>query len=197
VERVRRDPSFLPPVLISESAEEQKEILRALEQEIKPSGIIEKMYVADNASMVFETLRLRRALVGIINTNFRAALQDVLARLLRKPGVEGSYLPEEAEVLAMKWFSDKDARERVSQILRQFHLDKSVIEAEAIRRSAADLERLERMLSSLEVRRNRALYCVAEYRASLAKQLRESTDRIIERKRLPWPGQGSVKKPAA
>ena len=38
------------------------------------------------------------------------------------------------------------------------------------------------MLTSLETRRNKALCCVAEYRASLAHQLRESADRIIDGK---------------
>ena len=48
--------------------------------------------------------------------------------------------------------------------------------------ASADLELLDRMLSSLESRRNKALGCVAEYRASLAHQLRESADRIIDGK---------------
>jgi hypothetical protein len=38
------------------------------------------------------------------------------------------------------------------------------------------------MLTSLESRRNKALGCVAEYRASLAQQLRDSADRIIDGK---------------
>jgi len=38
------------------------------------------------------------------------------------------------------------------------------------------------MLTSLESRRDKALGCVAEYRASLAQQLWESTDRIIDGK---------------
>jgi hypothetical protein len=38
------------------------------------------------------------------------------------------------------------------------------------------------MLSSLESRRNKALACVAEYRASLALQLRDTADRIIDGK---------------
>jgi hypothetical protein len=38
------------------------------------------------------------------------------------------------------------------------------------------------MGSSLESRRNKALGCVAEYRESLAHQLRESADRIIDGK---------------
>jgi hypothetical protein len=38
----------------------------------------------------------------------------------------------------------------------------------------------DRMQTSLESRRNKALCCVAEYRASLAHRLRENADRIID-----------------
>jgi hypothetical protein len=69
-----------------------------------------------------------------------------------------------------------------SEILSRFDLDESAIEAEAIRRSSADLELLDRMLTSLESRRNKALGCVAEYRASLAHQLQKSAERIIDGK---------------
>ena len=82
----------------------------------------------------------------------------------------------------MHWFTDKEAQKQVSEILSRFDLDESAIEAEAIRGSSADLELLDRMLTSLETRRNKALGCVAEYRASLAHQLRESADRIIDGK---------------
>ena len=67
-------------------------------------------------------------------------------------------------------------------MLARFKLDESAIEAEAIRGSSSDLELLDQMLASLESRRNKALGCVAEYRASLAHQLRESADRIIDGK---------------
>ena len=181
--RVRLRSPFLPPVLISESADEQAEIYRALEQEIKPTNIIEKMYVADYASIAFETLRLRRCKTAIINSSFRAALQNLLV-LLREPGQFHDYVPEEAENLAVAWFSDKEAKKQVSEILRRFHLDESAIEAEAIRRSSSDLERIEGLLASLELRRTRALGCIAEYRASLALQLQASANRILEAKNV-------------
>jgi hypothetical protein len=38
------------------------------------------------------------------------------------------------------------------------------------------------MLASLESRRNKALRCIGEYRDSLARQVRESTDRVIDGK---------------
>jgi len=83
----------------------------------------------------------------------------------------------EAEALAQAWFTDQEAKKQVSEILAGFDLDESAIEAEAIRRSSSELELLDRMLNSLESRRD-----VAEYRASLAHQLRESSDRIIDGK---------------
>jgi hypothetical protein len=180
VERVRSQPKFTSPVLITECAGEQSEICRQLEQEIKPRNIIERMYVADIASITFETLRYRRAKTAIINTNFRAALQNLLTQLLREPADD--YVPNEAKVLALTWFTDEKAREQVSQILGLFHLDASAIEAEAIRSSSSDLQIIEGMLASLELRRTRALCFVAEYRATLAWRLKESADRIVDAK---------------
>ena len=85
---------------------------------------------------------------------------------------------DKAQALAQSWFTDQEAKKQVSEMLSRFDLDESAIEAEAIRRSSSDLELLDRMLTSLESRRNKALGCVAEYRAGLAQQLRDSADRI-------------------
>ena len=129
-------------------------------------------------------LRLRRCKVAIINSAFRSALEDLLGRLLIEPGQYSLDRRQRigAQALVHIWFIDKEAKKQVSEILSRFDLDESAIEAEAIRRSSADLELLDRMLASLETRRNKALGCVAEYRASLAHQLRESADRIIDGK---------------
>jgi hypothetical protein len=170
------------PLLITESADEFDALRDAFEREIKPQGIIEQMYVHDISSIVWEILRLRRCKVAIINSAFRSALQNVLTQLLRQPGQYDYDVEDEAEALAQAWFTDQQAKKQVSEILARFDLDESAIEAEAIRRSSADLELLDRMLTSLESRRNKALGCVAEYRASLAHQLRESAERIIDGK---------------
>ena len=170
------------PLLITESADEFDALRDAFEQEIKPRGIIEQMYVHDISSIVWEILRLRRCKVVIINSAFRSALQNLLKQLLRQPGQYEYEVEDEAEALAHAWFTDQEAQKRVSELLSRVKLDESAVEAEAIRRSSSDLELLDRMLTSLESRRNKGLGCVAEYRASLAHQLRESADRIIDRK---------------
>jgi hypothetical protein len=182
--RRRNELTLLPklPLLITESAEEFGALRDAFEQEIKPRGIIEQMYVHDMSAIVWEILRLRRCKVVVINSAFRSALQDLLTQLLKEPGQYDWHVQNEAQALAQGWFTDKEAKKQVSEILSRFDLDESAIEAEAIRRSSADLELLDRMLTSLESRRNKALGCVAEYRASLAHQLRETADRIIDGK---------------
>src|SRR5262245_10893395 len=192
--RPRNELALLPklPLLITESADEFDALRDAFDQEIKPRGIIEQMYVRDICAIVWEIQRLRRCKVVIINAAFRSALEHLLEQLLRQPGqyaydVEDEEEDEEededkAQALAQSWFTDQEAKKQVSEILAGFDLDESAIEAEAIRRSSSDLELLDRMLTSLESRRNKALGCVAEYRASLAHQLRESSDRIIDGK---------------
>jgi len=180
--RRRNDLTLLPklPLLITESADEFDALRDAFEQEIKSRGIIEHMYVHDISSIVWEILRLPRCKVIIINSAFRSALQDLLKQVLRRPGQY--YVEDEAQALAQAWFTDEAAKKHVSELLSRVELDESAIEAEAIRQSSSDLEVLDRMLTSLESRRNKALGCVAEYRASLAHQLRQSSDRIIDGK---------------
>jgi hypothetical protein len=85
---------------------------------------------------------------------------------------------EQAGDLALRWFTDRDAKKQVSELLAQFQLDESAIEAEAI--SLEVLELLDRMLASLESRRDKALRRIAEYRSSFARQLREGANRMIE-----------------
>src|SRR5262245_50341597 len=181
--RPRNELALLPklPLLITESAEEFDALRDAFEREIKPRGIIERMYVHDICSIVWEILRLRRCKAVIINSAFRRALENLLVQL-RQPGQQDFEARDPARKLAHAWFTDKEAQKQVSETLSRFELDESAIEAQAIRKSSWALELLDRMLTSLESRRNKALGCVAEYRASLADQLQESADRIIDGK---------------
>jgi hypothetical protein len=181
--RRRNELALLPksPLLITESADEFDALRDAFEREIKPRGIIEQMYVHDICSIVWEILRLRRCKAVIINSAFLRALEDLLVQL-RPPGQQDFHAGDGARKLAHAWFTDKEAQKRVLETLGRFNLEESAIEAEAIRRSSSDLESVDRMLTSLESRRDKALACVTEYRASLAHQLRESADRLIDGK---------------
>ena len=170
-----------PPLLITESADEFDALHKALQQEIKPRGVIEQMYVADISYIQWEILRLRRCKVVIVNVALQFALEKLLLQLLNDDNYDyANFAERKADAIAQAWFTDQKVRKTVSELLRQFQLDESAIEAQAIRTSAADLEQVDRMLTSLESRREKALRCIGEYRDSFARQLRESADRIID-----------------
>jgi len=165
------------PLLITESREEFASLCASLAREIKPHGIVERTYVDDFAMILWEIQRLRRCKAVIINTAFRPALENLLRQLMRPPGLS---LDDRVNALALAWFSDPQCKDEVTEKLREFHLDDIAIEAEAIRISARDLEPLDRMVTSLEVRRDKVLRSIAEYRYTFAKQPRQTSDRLLE-----------------
>jgi len=166
------------PVLISESAQEFKALRESLDQEIQPQGIVEQMYVADIAHLVWEIERLRRCKAAIISSKFRSALEGLLARLMREPGdVYGYDTEEEAEKLAEQWFAKEAAKKQVADVLKKFQLDESAIEGEVIRKSLGAIAQLDSLLASLESRRNKAVRLLVEWRGGLARQRGGSADR--------------------
>ena len=82
--------------------------------------------------------------------------------------------------MAHDWLSDAEFKRRVSSMLQETGADELVIEAEAYRRVANDLEKVSRVLKAAEQARDTALHSIARYRKGFADQLRRSSDRVIE-----------------
>jgi hypothetical protein len=173
-------PLALPPLLVSESADEYGALLVALQKEIMPKGVVEQIYLEDIAAIIWEIQRLRRCKAGIVNSAYRAALESLLQRLLLSPDLLERITSEsEAAELAAGWFVSKKCKKKVLALLDRYNLDESAIEAEAIRQSWSDLEAFERLLMVQRSRLDKALGCVADYRESYAVRMRHSSDRIL------------------
>jgi hypothetical protein len=181
----------MPPLLITESQDQFASLCEELEQEIQPKGVIERTYVHDIASIICEIQRFRRFQTVIINSSRFAALQNILKQLLCCPPDSDvsdviEFRAHGAEDLARSWFDkNKKAQTRVAKLLRTFQMDEAAIEAEAFRLCAEDVERLDRILTGLEFRRDKALRSIAEYRQILSRQLRQAADRILENDEVP------------
>ena len=134
------------PVLISESAEEFKAFRNNFIRDLRPHGILEQVHVVDIADLTWEIIRLHRCKSVIINLQFRGALKAVLYRL----SAIGSEVHSKSEELACDGFTDDSAKKDVLDFLKEFQLDESVIEAEAVRLSISDLEVIDRLLASAE-----------------------------------------------
>jgi hypothetical protein len=171
----------MAPLLISESADEFASLRKVLKNEIQPEGAIEQLYVDDFATLIWEILRVRRCKTILIDSHRRDALRGILQQLLCDDDYDQPYDQIlDAQDLARNWFDRKKAQTRVAKLLRKFQMDEGAIEAEAFRLCSEDLERLDRMLTALEFRRDKALRCIADYRQILSKQLRQAANRILD-----------------
>jgi hypothetical protein len=167
------------PLLVTESEQDFSGLSEALMQEIKPRGIVQQLYLADFVTRVLEISRFQRCKVAIVNTAFKDALSEIVYRLAGEPEM-GTPKREWVDAVTNDWFSKPQARKEVLQLLEQFHLDEAAIEAEAIRTSFSEVEMLDRMITLLESRRNKALRSIAEYSDGFAKSVREASNRVIE-----------------
>ena len=106
-------------------------------------------------------------------------------------------LGDQPDELARDWFSDPNVKKQIADLLREFELDESAIEAEAIRQSTDDLERIDRLMASAEARRDKALVCVAQYRGDFGALLRDSSDRLIKKEAPRLEHDSSKRRSAA
>ena len=211
---VENNFSFLtrPPLLRSESEQEFNQLLSGLKAEIQPHGLIEDMYVADTAIIIWEILRLRRCKMAILKMAFQEGLRGLIDKSswqqlppnpanssgikllsLEPSDSEREWLEKQSERsrkvtdLTNRWFSSESVRQKVSRILSKSQRDEFEIEARAIQDSFTDIEWIEKMLTALEARRDKALRRIAEYRQSFADRVRASADRIVDSEPSPLP----------
>jgi len=117
----------------------------------------------------------------MMNSGFRTALTQIIGQMHKEPGVlRGMLEKSDEEHLALDWFASPQAKTRVADLLKKFGLDESAIEAEAFRKAADDIERIDHLLASAEARRDRALNSIAHYRGDFGARLRESSDRLAK-----------------
>jgi hypothetical protein len=169
-----------PPELITESADEFDRLHDALQDECKARGTMDKILITGIAHLFWDIRRYNRAKTSLINSAFVRALRNLLRQVLRRSGGSAVHIEIEAEQLAHQYFSDEHAKKQILERLEYYKLDESAIEAEAMRISITELEKLDRLLASSEWRLNRALRCLAKWRGGLGRKLRAGGERIID-----------------
>lgn len=188
------------PLIMTESEIEFDRISAALEQLIRPDDFIERIYVTDMVHYYWEILRLRRCKAQIINANFHSVITENVNDRAQSESIDLDSCKSRDDVqitateISKPVFMGEEENKLALQTIDELGLDAAAVEAHAVRKSFADLERLERLLATLEARRDKALRRIAEYRAGLSQILRECSDRIIEGKIIPLKG-ASIKKP--
>ncbi len=184
-----------PVLLRRERVEDFDSLLRQLQRETEPRGFVEEMYVEEVAVIIWDIMRYRRIKSSILGNVYKTALKNILTQILDGPKDDMHRV--RADKLASAWFTEPKTRASVTALLDQRQLDEDSILAEAFRLTAPEIERIEQMIAICEVRRDRAIRNVAEYRLSFAKTLEQGSDRILQNEAQQTEEEGNIDEPEA
>jgi hypothetical protein len=155
---------------------------------VKPVDIIEEMFVADLVSLEWEVLRWRRLKWSLIQARGREVLQNFLEPL-RKNWIQGEPFPpslldmireDQATKQLVQAYArrEPDAVTLVHRLLTDAGASMDGLMAEALAKKLDDIERIDRLTSIAESRRNASLHEIERRRALLGETLRRSVQEI-------------------
>jgi hypothetical protein len=154
-----------PPLLDGEDPAAYDELLARVSGAVKPSDILEEIWVRDVVDLVWEALRLRRLKAELLAVNAYKGLEEVLEPL-------SDFI--QAQALARTWAcNNPDGIEEVEKLLTSAGLSMDAVMAQTLALNLDQVEKIDRMIMSAEARRNAVLREVHRHRASVAQALRQ------------------------
>jgi len=170
-----------PGLLTTESQKEFLRFRKAYDDDIQPSNAIERHFVDWIVMLAWEVLRFIRIKAELINGALLEALTNLRKQALSSDEFEFSYQRDNAaEDLARRWFVDDTAKAEVAALLAQLGLDEASIEAEAHRLRAAEIESVDRLLTTKQQSLEKALRFIGKLRKKLGDRLRQSSAAQLE-----------------
>jgi hypothetical protein len=161
-----------PPLVPGEDAAAYDRLLASVIDTVKPQDVMEVIWVREYTDETWDILRYRRASARLIEAGKAQALADTL-RWAMINDTEFQYFPQLADELASKWSQgDPAAIEKIKTLLAPSALTEDALNAQAVSRKLDDIERLDRMVLTKEVRRDKALREIDLHRVSFSVQTR-------------------------
>ena len=152
-----------------ESADSYDDLMERCQSALKPTDMLELIWLKDFVDNLWEGLRLRRLRAADLN-RFRvqgmASVLESIIALGEEPG--GAFLWRmDAEKLAKDWQTgDPDAVRQVENLFHQFGFSLESVLAAALHDQLSTFERLDRLIDAADRRRNRTIKELLNYRAA-------------------------------
>ena len=160
------------PLFEGEATAAYDELLVRVSGAVKPADIFEEIWVRDIVDLVWEALRLRRLKANLMTAMAYRGLEQILKPLV-------GFLEEEG--LAKAWAArDQNAIKRVDKVLASAGLTMDAVMAQTLSISLDDIERIDRMIATAEVRRNAILREVDRHRTTWGHELRRAAQQAEE-----------------
>jgi hypothetical protein len=178
--------AFRPALLRSESPEEFAALLESFNQDIRPRGAVQSMYVFEVANLTWEIFRYRRVKAAVLDKAISQATVNLLRPLLFGPSLNGLAMSDgPVRRLVHERSYSPEAEDRVNGLMEEGGFDERAVETEALRLSLDEVERLDRLIASAESRRDKALRNIALHEKLFAERLQASSDRLLNANDVP------------
>jgi len=159
------------PLLPGEKEADYAEFALAIVKAAHPKDAIEDLLTRDVIDLSWEVLRQRRLKARLLRGATSSGISSVMYRL--------GYEEESAEELAANWAAGKKAAQNeVARALRKAQLTMEDVMAETLEGKIDSFERFDRLLASLEGRRNNALREIERHRAAFGAAVRQAIDEV-------------------
>jgi hypothetical protein len=161
------------PLLPGESKAEYVGVAERVIGAAPPTDAIEEFLIRDVIDLTWEILRLRRLKAGVLRASTRRGIAKVMDSIGYREHIG---FPER---LAESWAEgDKDAKDKVAAALEKAQLTMEDVMAQTLALGIDSFERIDRMVSSSEARRNNALREIGSHREALGAAVRRASDEI-------------------
>jgi hypothetical protein len=157
----------LPQLIGDEKTGDYDDLFASISGAVTPADVIEEIFVRDIVDLVWEILRLRRLKTQLLASTVPKALAELL-----KPYYN------DADNLAWKWATrEKTTVQQMDGLLAGIGLNMDAVLARALAIRLDEFERVDRIIMTMEVRRNAALREIDRHRETLGQQLRRLAQR--------------------
>jgi len=175
-----KDNTFrMPTLLRGEDAKAFHKLSERINKTVKPVDALEEMWVADVIYLQWELQRLQESKAQFIHLKFEESIGEVLSSVIGPVAAQ--------RIVLDRKIGEDGAQEQLEKIFEAAELSQSTVVAQTIVLYLDEIERLDRMILSAEVRRNNAIREVRSHREALARSLRRACEEVedVEFREIP------------
>lgn len=159
-----------PPLLEGEDTAAYDELLVRISGAVKPADILEEIWVRDVVDLVWEAFRLRRLKANLMTAVAHEGVERILT-----PRLGWSSAHDLAKAWARR---ERSAIKQVDELLASAGLTMDAVMAQTLSLKLDDIDRIDRMIATAEVRRNAILREVDRHRTTWGQNVRRAVQQI-------------------
>jgi hypothetical protein len=154
-----------PPILPGEDEHAYEGLATQVTGAVKPTSIIEEIWIKDIVDLTWEIVRLRKLKTEFLSAQVPSVLKDIIKTS-----------EDDARAMFQKWV--RGWNRQLDGYLKYHNSTIDGVYSKALISNITDIQRLDEMIMLLERRRNSVFHEIDRHRTSLSRTLRDNVKQI-------------------